>query len=242
MAPPTPLKRENLPAAIAARLRRRLQRGELTPGEQLPGHRELAAAYAVSVGSIREALSMLTTEGLIETRPGRGTFVTEAARSDGPVVLRPPLSRREVEELIEARRLIETRLAELAAARATPQQIDELNAALAVMAEASASPDRYPDADVDFHLAVAAAANNRYLLEIMIHIRSLLRDDMELGVEALIRRFGDTGPSVASHGQLVERIASRDSEGARELADAIIRRNEQFVLGLYGMAEDAEAN
>jgi DNA-binding FadR family transcriptional regulator len=142
-----------------------------------------------------------------------------------------------VEELVEARRVIEARLAEFAAARATPEQLDGLRTALDAMEAASSSVDGYPEADVDFHLALAAAANNRYLLEIMDNLRALLRDDMSLGAEALIRRFGDTGPSVASHRQLLERIVARDAEGAREVAEGIIRRNERFVLALYDMAD-----
>ncbi len=109
------IRRENLPASIAAELRRRIIQGELEPGAQLPGHRELASMYAVSVGSVREAISMLISAGLVETRAGRGTYV------------------------------------------------------------AAGSPGEYPDADVEFHLALAAAARNRYLLRALGDIRHARR-------------------------------------------------------------------
>ena len=82
-----PVRRANLPAGIAAELRGRILRGELQPGARLPGHRELAAMYAVSVGSVREAISMLVSARLVETRAGSGTFVVDGgslSRGRGP--------------------------------------------------------------------------------------------------------------------------------------------------------------
>ena len=147
-----------------------------------------------------------------------------------------PLERAEVEELIEARELIEAQLAALAAERGTPQQIAAAAArASSRWRSAAASPLAYPDADVEFHLALAEAAGNRYLLQTMLDFRSLLRQDMELGAEAAIRRFGDLRVSVESHRQLVDAIEAGDVALARETAAGIVRRNREFVLGLYAM-------
>lgn len=234
MAPPL-VTRETLPTGIASKLRRQIEAGELAPGSQLPGHRELATQFDVSMSSIREAISMLVSAGLIETRAGRGTFVSVASLTRSRVG--PPLTRAEVEELVEARITIEAHLARLAAQRATTAQIAALRHAVEQMHEASASPTSYPDADVDFHLALAAAANNRYLLQSMIDIRALLRDDMELGAEAAIRRFGNLRPSVESHHRLCEAIAARDADAAEALAVEIVDRNREFVVGLYALGE-----
>ena len=75
-----PLKRSSLPVDIADRMRRRILSGELPPGTRLPGHRELAQLYGVSVGSVREAIDMLVSGGLIETQAGRGTYVATRCR------------------------------------------------------------------------------------------------------------------------------------------------------------------
>jgi DNA-binding FadR family transcriptional regulator len=228
--------RETLPAGIAVQLRRQIELGELPAGERLPGHRGLAAQYDVSLSTIREAISMLVSDGLITTRAGRGTFVAV----DLPAQPRPgrPLLRAEVEELVEARVMIEAQLARLAAERASDEQIGALRGAVERMHDASANPALYPDADVDFHLALAAAANNRYLLQAMSDIRDLLRDDMELGAEAAIRRFGSLRVSVESHQHLCEAIASGDAAGAEAAAVAIVNRNREFVLGLYALGEE----
>jgi DNA-binding FadR family transcriptional regulator len=241
---PVTVRRSNLPAIIASNLRGQILRGELKPGSQLPGHRELAAMHSVSVGSVREAISMLISAELIETRPGRGTYVAQQTSSE-PVRVRvgPPLQRREVEELTEARLIVEVELAALAAERATPEQVEALSRAVERMDAAAADPYDYPEADVDFHLAVAEAAGNRYLLQSMLDIRSLLRQDMELGAEAAIRRFGDLRPSVGSHRRLLEAIEARDPDAARAVAREIVSRNQKFVAGLYALSpEDGDGS
>jgi DNA-binding FadR family transcriptional regulator len=237
-----PLRRENVPATIAAELRRRIAAGELKPGDQLPGHRELAAMYSVSVGSVREAISMLISAGLIETRAGRGTYVVDGNDVPQSTFLTEPIGRREVEELIEAREVIELQLAELAAERASPAHVEKLRRCVERMEEAAANPHEYPDADVEFHLALAEAAGNRYLLRAMIDIRALLKQDMELGAEAAIRRFGDLGVSIESHRRLVEAVEAGDPDGARRIIAEIVSRNHKFVLGLYALVRDPGAD
>ena len=240
--PVAPVKRANLPAAIADQLRSQIRKGQPGPGEQLPGHRELAAAFSVSVGSVREAISMLVSAGLVETRAGRGTFVAERRRAEfeagvyRTVAPGPPLELKAVEELIEAREVLEAEIAALAAERATPQQIEELKRRAENMERAASDPDDYPDADVEFHLALAEAAGNRFLLHAMTDIRALLKQDMELGAEAAIRRFGDLHISVTDHRSLVEAIEAGDPQAARRILSKIVRRNRDFVLGLYASA------
>jgi GntR family transcriptional repressor for pyruvate dehydrogenase complex len=241
-----PLRRRNLPTAIADQLRSQIRKGVLEPGERLPGHRELAASFSVSVGSVREAISMLTSTGLVETRAGRGTFVADVATGvqleASPLHVTPTLpvlDRRAVEELIEAREVLELQIAQLAARRATPEQIEELRRRVDTMDAAAANPNDYPDADVEFHLALAEAAGNRFLLHAMVDIRTLLKQDMALGAEAAIRRFGDLHMSVASHRELVAAIEAHDPERARRILSTIVSRNHEFVLGLYALAESA---
>lgn len=234
------VRRPNLPATIANSLRAQIVSGELPPGSKLPGHRDLAAAHAVSVGSMREAISMLISNGLIETRAGQGTYVAASPPAAGRPRAGVLLLRQEVEELTEARRVIEVQLAALAAERATPEQVDALRRATERMEAAAANPYEYPEADVDFHLVLAEAAGNRYLLQAMVDIRALLRQDMELGAEAAIRRFGDLRPSVDSHRRLLEAISDGDRDRAAEAADEIVSRNQKFVLGLYALAHSTE--
>jgi len=235
-----PVRRGNLSAGIADRLRTEIGQGRFKPGEQLPGHRALASIFGVSVGSVREALSMLISEGRIETRAGRGTFV--AARSGGSRPARalapvpPPLERKAIEELIEAREVLELQIAAMAARRASAAQVDELRRHVERLQEAASSPAAFLDADLEFHVVLAEASGNRYLVQAMTEIRLLLKEDMELAAETAIRRFGDLRLSVDSHRRLVDAIAGHDADAAREILAGMMSRNHEFVLGLYALA------
>jgi len=226
-------KAATLPLAIAESLRERIANGEFVAGDRLPGHRELAQAYSVSVGSVREAVSMLISAGLVEARASRGTFVATALPG---TVGDEPLERKEAEELIEAREVLELTLAAMAAERASSQQIARLRKCLERLETTADDPQAYPIADVEFHLALAEAAGNRFLLGALTDIRALLHRDMALSAEAAIRRFGDLRFSVESHRQVVDAIEAGQAEEARRILGEIMNRNHGLVLGMYTMA------
>ena len=254
-----PVRRANLPAAIADQLGHQIAAGEFAPGQQLPGHRDLATIFSVSVGTVREAISMLVSAGLIEARAGWGTFVVDAPASasggtgeprgskrafvtgpsselgdGGP--LEPPLHRKEIAELIEARETIELQVVTCAAERATPEHIERLKRALARMEAAAGDPKTYGEADVDFHSTLAEAAGNRFLMKAMVEVRARMKSDIELSVEALIRRFGDVRYSVDQHRQLVDAVERADVAQARALSLDMMNRNHEFLMSLYGLA------
>lgn len=231
----------NLPAGVADRLRRRILEGEFAPGERLPGNRELAAVYSVSVGSLREAIRMLAAEGLLETRAGSGTYVSREAGVPRWVV-RHPLDRKQVEELIEAREVLEPQLAALAARRASAEQVRRLRDAIQRMQETVSDPQAFAEADVGLHVAIAEASGNRFLVRATMDIRSLLRRDMELSAEVGIRRLGTLQFSVETHRRLVAAIAAGDAEKARQITLNILSRNHEFVLSLYSGELSAESS
>src|SRR3954471_16408761 len=100
---------------IAERLAADIRSGLLAPGERLPSERELARALEVSRASVREALAALQLRGVVETRPGAGTFVTaEPPLSDVPQHDASPSA------VLEARAQLEPAIARLAAQRAQP--------------------------------------------------------------------------------------------------------------------------
>ena len=231
--PVGPLRRANLPSGIADRLRGQIATGQLKPGEQLPGHRELATMFSVSVGSVREAISMLVSEGLIATRAGRGTFVAEGSDGLPPMWTSSPLDRAKVEELIDAREILEGAIAAWAAVRATPDHIEQLRSIIERMQEGNDDAAIFLQADVELHLLLAESAGNRYMHKAMTGIRSMLRRDLELGAELSIRRRGDLRFAVDEHRRLVEAIAARDPDGAREAMIQVISRNRENVLGMY---------
>jgi GntR family transcriptional regulator, transcriptional repressor for pyruvate dehydrogenase complex len=151
------LPRPNLSTAITAQLRDMVLNGELTPGAQLPGHRELARMFGVSVTSVREAISALVAAGVLQAQQGRGTFVTADLRPDpgSSTWLGQPVDGAEQLELLEARGVLESAMARLAALRATPEQVTQLLESAAEMQRRAHDAAGYLEADVSFHLTLA---------------------------------------------------------------------------------------
>lgn len=228
----------SLPTIIANELREEIAAGALRPGDQLPGHRILASRHGVSLSSAREAISMLIGDGLVETRAGRGTFVAEPDRR--PRGLTPPMTRREVEELIEARELLGLSIVAMAAERASPAAVAMLRSHLGALAEAASDVDAYPRAELEFHLALAKAAGNRFLLRAMRDLRVLMEKDIALSAAAGIQRFGSLQYAVDAHGAIVEAVENGDPDAARRALFDIMSRHHEFVIGLFALAAPAD--
>jgi DNA-binding FadR family transcriptional regulator len=231
----------NVPAAVAQAIRERIASGEWVPGERMPGNRELAATFGVSMGSVREAISLLSAEGLVRSRAGLGTFITHDTLDSADMPKVAPAveakarlyDRSQIEELLEARGILESQIAGLAASRATPADIERLKEIVGRMQEGVRDPARFSEHDIQFHMALAEAAGNRVLLDSMVNIRTMLKRDMELSAEVGARRYGDLQFSIDSHRRVVEAIEGGDPDRARSEIEDIMGRHHRFVLSLY---------
>ena len=213
------LSRPNLSTAIVAQLRDMVMNGELRPGEQLPGHRDLARMFGVSVTSVREAISALVSAGVLEAHHGRGTFVATSLRPDvgSSTWLGQPMNDTEHDELVEAREVLECAMARLAAQRATGEQIQSLRDTVAEMALSARDAERYLEADLAFNMTLAAAAHNRVLLRAMHAIRAMLRREIRSGLERELAEEGELHRGLAWHAGLAEAIASHDAARAEAM-------------------------
>jgi GntR family transcriptional repressor for pyruvate dehydrogenase complex len=185
---------------------------ELQPGDRIPPERALVQKLGVSRSSMREALRVLSSLGLLEVREGLGTFV---AQNDGPfltqaLVVSSIVGGQTAREMHEVRALIEPHAARLAAERATPEHIEEIGRCLREQEASLDSVDRFLEADVAFHLAIAQAAENRVLFQMLRAVRALLVARMATTLST--RR--DMVPRHAEHRAVYEAIARRDPDAA----------------------------
>ena len=148
------------------------------------------------------------------------------------------MGRKDIEELIEARELLALGLAGMAAERASAEDVEHLRGAVERMQESAADAAVYPEADIEFHLALARAASNRFLLHAVRDLRALLAPDIELAAAAGIQRFGSLQFSVDAHGALVDAIEAGEADLARSILFDLMSRRHEFVLGLYALAPD----
>lgn len=146
----------------------------LLPGEKLPSERTLSVELGTGRQCLREALSVMEVLGLIEVKKGRGTFI----REDAPANLEAASLDREdfgnPYEVMEARKAVEPRTAALAAKRAEPRDIEEMEDIVAEMAELVARNEHPGAADKRLHLTIARASGNRVLQKLM----SVIIDNM----------------------------------------------------------------
>jgi len=140
--------------------------GEIAPGARLPAERELAEQMRVSRPTLREAVHVLEAVGLVQVRPGGGTYVAAKPVAFSPRILESMLRSDDgfLEELTETRREFESRNAELAAKNAAPQDLHEMEKCLQAMAADVKSGRSEIRHDFEFHMKVAESTRNRVRL------------------------------------------------------------------------------
>lgn len=151
--------------------------GNLSPGDVLPTERELAQAFGISRGTLREAFRILEREGLIDARPGGGRFLSKSLDIvEDKNRIMDNIERATIIELLEARELFETGIVELAAMRATEEDIAEIEAAFVKWGEIDLEGEDRSKPDQAFHLSIAKATHNVVLVNMIdLHMDLLQR-------------------------------------------------------------------
>jgi len=166
-----PKKHRNLAQGVVAHISESIRKGALNPGDKLPTESEIMRIQGVSRTVVREAISHMQAAGLVETRHGIGTFVLEppAAPNLGidPATV---VTMRDVLAILELRISLETEAAALAATRRSAAQLEQLRATLDGFQQAARSGGETVDWDVQFHLTISQASDNRYFYDILKHL------------------------------------------------------------------------
>lgn len=225
----SPIKSTRIYQEIVRQVKGMIAEGRLKSGDQLPPERELADKFVVSRTSVREALRALESLGLVEIRPGEGTFVREVSIETliEPLALLMVSQREAIGELFEARRLLEPTIAALAATRATPEEIHEMERILEQQAKEIATGKTGLAEDAAFHAAIGAAAHNRAITRIAHAVMDLLTQSREESLNTP----GRPNRSHEDHRRIVAAIAARDDAGARRAMLDHLEAVERLVLG-----------
>lgn len=207
-----------LAEALVERFAQRMRNGELQRGEKLPTEASIMDSEGVSRAVVREALSRMQAAGLVETRHGVGTFVLDMPAPEGfnvgpaTIVL---LS--DVLDLLEFRLSLEVQAAGMAAERATPQALEELEKALHALMQGPEKSGSTTNADFQFHLKIAKASGNRYLIDIMKNLgtKMIPRTRMNSAYTGQSNRSTYLAGINVEHQQIFDAIASRQVDAAR---------------------------
>lgn len=212
--------------AIAATLERRILEGSLKAGDRLPPERELAVDLGVSRPSLREAIQKLASKGMVQSRQGGGTFVTDALESTffdpwQEMMGNHPNLR---EDMLEFRRMLEGQAAEWAAERATDADLQRLTqsfAALSASFEANDTEQR-SDADIAFHQAVGDAAHNVLLAHLSSALLRLMHDNIRLNLGELKAVPAASSLLMRQHAAIHDAIRDKKPQAARAAAETHI--------------------
>lgn len=208
------VSRMTLGEQVALQLAELISESQWVPGTKLPSEANLCKSLNIGRSTLREALTSLAFIGMLQMRPGDGTYVREGyGRLLDRVMARGLLkTEKDLRDVCETRVLLETELAALAAKRATALDRRRLRA-LAAQMEASIAGDGkpYAELDLEFHLAIADASHNSVLHRLLIDIRELLNDWIGKSQEFP----GGLESARAHHARILKAILKAKPETAR---------------------------
>lgn len=227
--PIDPIARRKTYELVAEQLVSLIGARSLQPGDQVPTERELTASFRVGRSSVREALRMLESQGVIRSLNGGAFVVADAAyplNSSLRLLLTLDESTR-LHDVIELRSILECEAVALAAERHGPEHLERMDEAIEEMAKGLEEPegDAFIDADLRFHLAVAEATGNRVLLHSMHAVRDVIRRMLM----TVFNLPGSAARAVEEHRSIRAAIADADPARAREEMRAHLARVEVDV-------------
>ncbi len=221
-----PVPRPSVPDQVFTRLCDLIIAGEYAPGERLPTQRALAAEFGVNMASIREALKRLEQLRLIEVRHGDATRVLDWRRSGlEALALLGDVDGQIVRPLFEARRLVLTEVARLAAARRSDAQAEQI-ADLATEVGKAQDDEAAQLADWAFVTAVVEAAGNLVFQLIGTSVREFYLSHAP-AFRAIVSRRDQLAPL---YSQVVEAIHASDPDRAAAAMAALTGAHEQRMI------------
>ncbi|MCM0082649.1 FadR family transcriptional regulator [Geomonas sp. Red32] len=214
----TPIKPKKVSTQIAEQIRASILAGEFTPGEKLPPERELAEMFGVSRPSVREALNLLASSGMVETYQGGGTIVrslvevstnvplSELIRIDGDRAL----------DVIEVRKGMESWTSYYAASRALPEDLRRLELVIEGMSKNLEDLKHSEDLDAHFHTLIAKATHNVVWFHMMQSIFDAMQEFQRDVWRAVYMSSDDHHLLFSHHRRIYDMIRERNPEGARD--------------------------
>jgi GntR family transcriptional repressor for pyruvate dehydrogenase complex len=212
----TNLFTEQRASRIASQLVELIEIMKLLPGDKLPPERQLAEMLSVSRPSLREALHILQAQGLVQIKHGQGSYVQE------PLVaqeLRASMmsTTHGLNELFDAREVLEVPASRWAASKATKEDIRLLRTTLNQIDTATSSDpidyDQLQILDAKFHLTIVGIAGNRFINQTL----NVLQDVMQMSMETTLKVSGRSEISRLEHNQILEAIEAGDGDLAARL-------------------------
>jgi len=213
-----PIKPKKVSSQIAEQIRSSILAGEFAPGDKLPPERELAEMFSVSRPSVREAINLLASSGLVESYQGGGTVVKSLVEISAGNSLSELIKGEQARALdvIEVRKSMEAWTAYYAAQRALPEDLRKLEQIVLEMERNLTGMIPSQDLDANFHVIIAQATHNVVWLHLMQSIFDAMKE-FQRGVWRAVYITAEDHRTLFQHHRAVfEAIRDRDPERARD--------------------------
>lgn len=199
-------------SVVATRLLDLFTSGSIAPGTRLPPERQLAARLGVGRSAVREALAALEILGIVDVRPGSGTYLRGTVSELLPQSLSwgVLIGERSTAELLELRSGLEIYVARLAADRLTDEQLASLARHLERMRTSVDDLKKFVKADLAFHHELASSADNSVLLDLLQIVRSLLR----IWVDRAVQDEANARIALDEHEAVFRALSAHDGDAA----------------------------
>lgn len=222
-----PVQRQPVAEQVARQLLALVQSGNLKPGQQLPPERELAATLEVSRPSLREALRALSLLGVLRIRQGGGVYVSALDPESllAPLHFFVSLDTSNLEDLFEAREIIESEITRIAANKIGPEELSRLRECVDFEASELQDEDRFIQSDVEFHQILFDSVDNAFLKRFATSLHILGKASREITghIPGVIEQ------SLDDHRRILEAIEA----GNADAAAAAMKKHLSNVRGAY---------
>lgn len=207
--------------------------GVLRVGDQLPGERELASITGVSRPTVRDGIKALEARGILESRHGGGTFVSDVIGTvfSPQIIAILPAHKKATRDYLEFRREFEGSCAAFAASRATTLDRELFSELMEKMEQAPNDPEKEGEVDVEFHSLIGEMAHNLVMLHTMRSCYRLLSAGVFENRERLYSISGSREKLLKQHRAIYDAIVAGNPERARTASQAHIDFiSEQIIL------------
>jgi GntR family transcriptional repressor for pyruvate dehydrogenase complex len=215
-----PIKTRKIYEQIVDQIKGLISKGNLHPGDKLLSERELTEHLKVSRASVREALRSLEIMGLLEIKPGEGTFIRQVDINTiiEPLALIFLLEQDKARELLEVRKGLEVEAAGLAAERAEKPDLQAAQDALTEMENDIRNNDPGEAADLKFHFAIAEASHNTILIRLMNTVHDSMRQTLRTTRQLwMANTVGTPERLFEEHRAIYLAIQNKDKKVSRQL-------------------------
>jgi GntR family transcriptional repressor for pyruvate dehydrogenase complex len=215
-------------AAVVAHIRQLIDRGALGPGARLPAERDLARLVGVSRPTVRAGLRTLAALGVVRSRRGSGTYIPDGPPTLGAEALSflAALHKFTVDDVYEARRILEVGAAGLAAERATPDQLATLADEVAGLFASLNDRQVFLVHDINFHRGIAAASGNPIVASFVEMVSALYYERRRITAERAVDR--DLRDAADAHRHIYQAVRAKDVERARRLMNDHLLRARSY--------------